>query len=243
MFNLLTGKRMLNKGRGSAHTFSWEDYNIPLPTPRKNPGYTYESGILRVHLLGFLQLIANDESPVAPLLNEQTIKVVPVSMAKDGMTLKPGFQADSRQMIVIVGLERYTLEYITENQLASPEFFKDKFITEAEIMGITTVDYKLAIVLGCDFVNNSGTGQSKFEKHLKRLKELQQCKSCLEGDEGVIVTGESCETVHVIPHAQKIDPCAMNAKLRVIVIGIPCCDSAMNVWKVTHNVYVWRVST
>ena len=23
MFNLLTGKRILNKGRGSAHTFSW----------------------------------------------------------------------------------------------------------------------------------------------------------------------------------------------------------------------------
>lgn len=138
-------------------------------------------------------MIANDESPVAPLLNEQIIKVVPVSMAKDGMTLKPRFQADSRQMIVIGGLETYSLEYITENQLISPEFFKDKYITEAEIMGITTVDYKLAIVLGYDFVNNSGTGQSTFEKQLKRLKELQQCKSCLEGDEGVIVTGESCK--------------------------------------------------
>ena len=136
-------------------------------------------------------MIANDESPVAPLLNEQIIKVVPVSMAKDGMTLKPRFQADSRQMIVIGGLETYSLEYITENQLISPEFFKDKYITEAEIMGITTVDYKLAIVLGYDFVNNSGTGQSTFEKHLKRLKGLQQCKSCLEGDEG-FVTGESC---------------------------------------------------
>ena len=31
-------------------------------------------------------------------------------------------------------------------------------------MGITTLDYKLAIVLGCDFVNNSGTGEST---HLK----------------------------------------------------------------------------
>ena len=121
-------------------------------------------------------MIANNESPVAPLLNEQTIKVVPVSMAKDGMTLKPGFQADSRQMIVIGGpVETHSLEYITE----------------AEIMGITTLDYKLAIVLECDVVNNSGTGQSTFEKHLKRLKGLQQCKSCLEGDEG-FVTGESC---------------------------------------------------
>lgn len=76
MFNLLSGKRMLNKSRGSAHTFSWEDYNIPLPTSRKNPRYTYDSDILRAHLLEFLQLIANHGSPVARLLNEQTIKVV-----------------------------------------------------------------------------------------------------------------------------------------------------------------------
>ena len=47
-------------------------------------------------------------------------------MAKDGMTLKPGFQADSRQMIVIGGpVETYSLEYITENRLISPEFFKE----------------------------------------------------------------------------------------------------------------------
>ena len=193
-FNLLTGKRMLNKGRGSAHSFTWQDYNIPLPPPRKNPGYTYENGVLRAYLLGFLQLLANDESPVASLLNERTIKVVPVSMAKDGLTLKPGFQADPKQLIVVGGLETYSLEYITENQIISPEFFKDKFVTEAEIMGITTLDYKLAVVLGSDFVNNSGTGQSTFETHLKRLKELQQCKSCLEREKSVTVAGESCTT-------------------------------------------------
>ena len=61
-------------------------------------------------------------------------------------------------------------------------------------MGITTLDYKLAVVLGSDFVNNSGTGQSTFETHLKRLKELQQCKSCLEREKSVTVAGESCTT-------------------------------------------------
>ena len=191
-FNLLTGKHMLNKGRGSAHTFSWEDYNIPLPPPRKNPGYAYESGILRAHLLGFLQLVASDKSPVAPLVSERNLKVVPVSMAKDGLTLKPGFQADPRQLIVVGGLQTYSLEYITEKVLISPKFFKDKFITEAEIIGITTLDYKLAVVLGSDFVNNRRTAESTFQTHLKRLKELQQCKTCLERKESVIVAGESC---------------------------------------------------
>lgn len=30
-------------------------------------------------------------------------------------------------------------------------------------------------------------------------------------------------------HAQKIDPCVVNAKLSVKVIGIPCYGSAINV--------------
>jgi len=101
----------------------------------------------------------------------------PVSIAKDGLTLKPGFQADPRQMIVVGGLETYSLEYITENLLISPQFFKDKFKTEAEIIGITTLDYKLVVVLGSDFVNNSGTAEPTFQTYLKPLKELEQCKS------------------------------------------------------------------
>jgi len=32
-FNLLTGKCMLHRGRGSAHDFCWEDNNIPLSLP------------------------------------------------------------------------------------------------------------------------------------------------------------------------------------------------------------------
>lgn len=176
-FTLLTGKRKLNKGRGSAHSFSWEDYNIPLPPPRENPGYTYGSDILRAHRLGFLQLVASDKSPVEPLVIERTLKVAPVAMAKDGLTLKPGSQAGPREMIVVGGLETYSLEYITKNLLISSKFFKDKFKTKAETKGITTLDYKLAVVLGGDFVNNSGTAESTFQTYLKHLKELQQCKS------------------------------------------------------------------
>ena len=92
-------------------------------------------------------MIASGKSPVAPLVSERTLKFVPLSMAKDGLTLKPGFQADPRQLIVVGGLETYSLEYITENLLISPLFFKDKFITGAEIMGIITLDYKLAVIL------------------------------------------------------------------------------------------------
>ena len=56
-FNLLTGKRMLNRGRGSAHDFRWEDNNIPLPLPSSRKElYVYQSGLIRAYLVGFLKL-------------------------------------------------------------------------------------------------------------------------------------------------------------------------------------------
>lgn len=51
-FNLLTGKRMLHRGRGSAHDFCWEDNNIPLPLPlSRNGGYVYENGLVRAYVI------------------------------------------------------------------------------------------------------------------------------------------------------------------------------------------------
>lgn len=105
-FHFLTRPCMLIKGQGSVHSFTWEDHNIPVSLPQKNPGYTYESGILRGYLLGFLQLIVNDEAQLHIFLT-RAIKIVPVSMVKDGLTLKTGFQADPRK---ITGLRPQVLE-------------------------------------------------------------------------------------------------------------------------------------
>lgn len=115
-FNLLTGKRMLGKGRGSSHQFNWEDYNIPLPLPSKiKQGYIYESGLVRAYVISFLEMVFSSGSTIMPLLSNNKIQVVPVSLAKDGFTLKPGFQVDQNTMTILGGKDVYTLDYVKEN--------------------------------------------------------------------------------------------------------------------------------
>lgn len=84
---------MLGKGRGSSHQFNWEDYNIPLPLPSKiKQGYIYESGLVQAYVISFLEMVFSSGSTIMPLLSNNKIQVVPVSLAKDGFTLKPGSQ-------------------------------------------------------------------------------------------------------------------------------------------------------
>ena len=160
-FNLLTGKRMLGKGRGSSHQFNWEDYNIPLPLPSKiKQGYIYESGLVRAYVISFLEMVFSSGSTIMPLLSNNKIQVVPVSLAKDGFILKPGFQVDQNTMTILGGKDVYTLDYVKENPTLPHESFKDKFVTEAQIMGITSLDNKSALIIGNDFMGSTGDGDS-----------------------------------------------------------------------------------
>lgn len=193
-FNLLTGKRMLGKGRGSSHQFNWEDYNIPLPLPSKiKQGYIYESGLVRAYVISFLEMVFSSGSTIMPLLSNNKIQVVPVSLAKDGFTLKPGFQVDQNTMTILGGKDVYTLDYVKENPTLPHESFKDKFVTEAQIMGITSLDNKSALIIGNDFTGSTGDGDSTMNCHAKRIQELQQCLSCLREFHDAIVK-EECHT-------------------------------------------------
>ena len=152
---------MLGKGRGSSHQFNWEDYNIPLPLPSKiKQGYIYESGLVRAYVISFLEMVFSSGSTIMPLLSNNKIQVVPVSLAKDGFTLKPGFQVDQNTMTILGGKDVYTLDYVKENPTLPHESFKDKFVTEAQIMGITSLDNKSALIIGNDFTGSTGDGDS-----------------------------------------------------------------------------------
>lgn len=190
-FNLLTGKRMFQRGRGSAHDFRWEDNNIPLPLPMsRNEGYVYESGLIRAYLVAFLNIAFSQGSQATSLVDNDALKVIPVSMAKDGFTLKPGFEVDQRAMVVVGGQEVYTLEYIRRNQDLPHEDFANKFITEVEIIGLTTLDNKTGLIIGNDFSGKDGDGRTTLQCHLQMLRELQQCLNCIQRGEALTVTQE-----------------------------------------------------
>lgn len=180
-FNLLTGKRMFQRGRGSAHNFRWEDNNIPLPLPMsRNEGYVYKSGLIRGYLVAFLNIAFSQGSQVTSLVDNDALKVILVSMAKDGFTLKPGFEVDQRAMVVVGGQEVYTLEYIRRNQDLPHEDFANKFITEVEIIGLTTLENKTALIIANNVSGKDGDGRTTLQCHLRRLRELQQCLNCIQ---------------------------------------------------------------
>lgn len=46
-------------------------------------------------------------------------------------------------------------------------------------MGITTLDNKSALIIGNDFTGSTGDGNFMLQCHVKCIKELQQCLSCI----------------------------------------------------------------
>lgn len=63
-------------------------------------------------------------------------------------------------MTILEGKDVYTLDYVKENPTLPHESFKDKFVTEAQIMGITSLDNKSALIIGNDFTGSTGDGDS-----------------------------------------------------------------------------------
>ena len=185
---------MFKRGRGSTHEFRWEDNNIPLPLPSsRKEGYVYQSGLIQAYLIAFLRIAFSKRNDVKSLVDSDILKVIPVSLAKDGFTLKPSFEVDQHAMLVVGGQELYNLDYVQENQNIPHEHFAKKFVTEVEIVGITTLDDKTSLIVGNDFVVSEGDGRSTLQCHVQRLRELQQCLNSLQGSEGLTVK-EVCHT-------------------------------------------------
>ncbi len=70
-----------------------------------------------------------------PLLSNNKIQVVPVSLAKDGFTLKPCFQVDQNMMTILGGKDVYTLDYIKENPTLLHESFRTSLSQKLRLWG------------------------------------------------------------------------------------------------------------
>lgn len=192
-FNLLTRKRMLHRGRGSAHDFCLEDNNIPLPLQlSRNGGYVYESGLVRAYVIAFLRMALNQGSNVVPLISNDTLRLMPVSLAKDGFAIKPRLQVDQNTMLIVGEREHYSLDYVKQNQKIPHDYFFDKFVKEVEIIAVTSLDNKAALIIRHDFVGSGGNGNSTLKFTLGNC--LQQCLHCLQGTSDLLIKQECTTT-------------------------------------------------
>ena len=157
--NLLRGPGFLGTGKGGQKTFDWASWNWPLPgkTTRKrnSTGYTTDSEIHQNLLQSFLELANEKDSGVTPLIDNDTVKIIPIALKKDGMALKPGIQVDSRQGLVIGTTDKIDYKYVKENQKPDPETLKEIFIKEAECYCATSLDRKINLPVGVDYINAS----------------------------------------------------------------------------------------
>jgi len=111
-------------------------------------------------------------SDVVLLISNDALRLMPVSSAKDGFAIKPGFQVDQNTMLIVGGREHYSLGYVKQQQEIPHDYFSDKFVREVEIMGVASLDNRAALIIGNDCVGSGGDGNSTLQFHLKRLREL-----------------------------------------------------------------------
>ena len=66
-------------------------------------------------------------------------------------------QVDSRQGLIIGTTEKFDYKYIQENAKPDPEKLQDIFIKEAECYCATSLDRKVSLPLGVDYINGRYT--------------------------------------------------------------------------------------
>ena len=128
----------------------------------------------------FLVLAGSENLPVIPLIDNETVKVIPVSVQKDGMALKLGMQEDSRQGKIIGTVHNIDYKYIQENPNPEPETLKDTFVTEAECYCATSLDGKVTLPVGVDYVPRKLDGEHTYKSFEERGRISELCLHHLE---------------------------------------------------------------
>ena len=91
--NYLRGTGFEGSGKGVAEEFDWASWNCPIlgkTTTKKNcTGYTNDNGIYKSLFTSFLELAGRKNTPVTPLplIDNDTVQVLPLTIQKDGMGL------------------------------------------------------------------------------------------------------------------------------------------------------------
>lgn len=177
--NLLRGPGFVGTGKGGTKTFDWSSWNWPLPgksTRKKNcTGYTTDSGLHKNLLQSFLKLASAENSDILPLVDNPTVKVVPIALKKDGMALKPGMSVDSRQGLVIGTTDKIDYNYIKDNPHPKPERLKEIFIKEAECYCATTLDGKISLPIGVEYINGCLNSTITCESIEEKAALTQTC--------------------------------------------------------------------
>ena len=188
-----------NAGKGRWSDFDINSFNIPIPSldsvsRDRQKSYTPRSGIITEFLKAFLKMAMKH---AIPIIENATIKSIPVVRSIDGSGLKAGCQRDQIINELIGATVKIDLAYIAANPDPDPAKLKDRLVKEAESEVLTTLDSNVTLPIGVNYVGNR-SGQDTYQELVEHVQQIQICERCLDHVQHDIScirdTGEQCKS-------------------------------------------------
>ena len=202
--NLLRCLGFKGQKKGGTY-FRWKDWNLPfIPSKstrnKEKAGYTTKNGIIKSLLVSYLLIAQLEESGVVLLIDQPDLCIIPVSLATDRMSIKPGLQFDTRLKNLVGLLFPVDLDYVKANPSPEPVTLKSSFVTEVNCEIVTLLDNNLSLPVGIKYTGKRVSGEDTAECIQKRVTQLQICLRCLmqstPTDMNVIGSSGECCSSH-----------------------------------------------
>ena len=69
-------------------------------------------------------MASTDETLVQPLVNTDDMCIIPISLQRDGMQIKPGLVLDQRQGILVGATDVIDVKYVDQHTQPDPQLMK-----------------------------------------------------------------------------------------------------------------------
>ena len=113
------------------------------------------------------------------IYEDNTVKIIPVALAKDGMQLKPGLLYDTRQGKLIGSTLNLDYNYIKQGE-PYKDTLKNSIVQEAEVMCLTTLDAKFSLPVGVNHLIKGLTALDTLDMMKNEIQEFNVCLYHLE---------------------------------------------------------------
>ena len=201
-------------GQGQKGVFHSDNVKLNLGGPSRTvrqkvtSGYTTKSGVIKQWLQCFLEL-SNDPSGAKPLIDSPNLRVFGVSVQNDSTPLKPSIQFDEQQHINVGLSDRIHIRFVSQNPEPSPEFLKEKVITEVNVSNVTTLDNAVSLPICINYKPKAGkTGDELKRQFLEETDIIQTCLHCLYKAKA----SENTVTMEAVTACQTVCDSCLNQK-------------------------------
>jgi len=124
-------------------------------------------------------MASTDETLVQPLVNTDDMCIIPISLQRDGMQIKPGIVLDQTQGILVGATDVIDVKYVDQHTQPDPQLMKQILVKEADCCCITTLDGILSLPMAADYLGSNVDAHQTAADFIQNAKYVQTCLHCL----------------------------------------------------------------